>query len=176
MNALDSKSFRHQSKAQLVKEIEETKTLSQLFALIQKEHIQIQMHAQSGASNLSPKKLAPPKPVTETDNPFARLKAEVIRSVTGQVDAPKPTIAHGYQHKSKQELLRLIEETTSLSQLFALIQHEDIVIQMHAQSDASSVNPRQLVKLTAQDIIRQKDTPFERLKAEVYKAVSERDD
>lgn len=134
------------------------------------------MHAQSGASNLSPKKLAPPKPLTETDNPFARLKAEVIRSVTGQVDAPKPTIAHGYQHKSKQELLRLIEETTSLSQLFALIQHEDIVIQMHAQSDASSVNPRKLVKLTAQDIIRQKDTPFERLKAEVYKAVSERDD
>jgi hypothetical protein len=176
MNAPDSKSCRHQSKAQLVKAIEETKTLSQLFALIQKEHIQIPMHAQSGASNLKPQKLAPPKPVTETDNPFARLKAEVIRAVTGQVNAPKPTVAHGYRHKSRQELLRLVEEATSLSQLFALIQHEDIVIYMHAQSDASGMHPRKLVKLTAQDIIRQKDTPFERLKAEVYKAVSERDE
>ena len=82
----------------------------------------------------------------------------------------------GYRKKSRPELIKAIQDCTSLSQLFALIQHEDIVIQMHAQSDASSVNPRQLVKLTAQDIIRQKDTPFERLKAEVYKAVSERDD
>ena len=81
-----------------------------------------------------------------------------------------------FRHQSKAQLVKEIEETKTLSQLFALIQKEQIHIQMHAQSDASSVNPRKLVKLTAQDIIRQKDTPFERLKAEVYKAVSERDD
>jgi hypothetical protein len=172
MNAGDSKSYRRQSNAQLVRAIEETKTLSQLFALIQKENIQVQMHAQSGASNLNPKKLAPPKPVTETDNPFVRFKEEVIRAVTGETE---PEVPRGYQHKSKQELLDAVDSCTSLSQLFALIQHEDIVIQMHAQSDASSIHPRKLVKLTAKDIISKKDTPFERLKAEVYKSVSERD-
>lgn len=172
MNAGDSKSYRRQSQAQLVRAIEETKTLSQLFALIQKENIQVQMHAQSGASNLNPRKLAPHKPVTETDNPFERFKAEVIRTVTGDTE---PQIPRGYQHKSKQELLAAVDNCTTLSQLFALIQHEDIVIQMHAQSDASSIHPRKLVKLTAKDIISRKDTPFERLKAEVYKSVSERD-
>ncbi len=174
MNAEDTKSYRHKSQAQLVKAIEETKTLSQLFALIQKEQIHIQMHAQSGASNLKPRRLAVPKPVTETDNPFERLKAEVIKSVTGKTEAEETP--RGYQHKSKQELLKAVDECTTLSQLFALIQHEDITIYMHSNSDASSLNPRKLVKLTASDIISKKDTPFERLKAEVRKTVSERDE
>ena len=174
MNAEDTKSYRHKSQAQLVKAIENTKTLSQLFALIQKEQIHIQMHAQSGASNIKPKRLAVPKPVTETDNPFERFKAEVIKSVTGKTDVQESP--KGYIKKPKQELLKEIDECTSLSQLFALIQHEDITIYMHSNSDASSLNPRRLVKLTANDIIRKKDTPFERLKAEVRKAVSERDD
>ena len=172
MNAADSKSYRNKSQDRLVKAIEETKTLSQLFTLIQKENIRIQMHAQSGASNLKPRKLAPPKPVTETDNPFERFKAEVIRSVTGKTE---PEIPRGYQHKPKQELLDAIDSCTTLSQLFALIQHEDIEIQMHAQSNASGGFPRKLVKLTAKDIISKKDTPFERLKEEVRKSVSERD-
>lgn len=172
MNAADTKGYRNKSQAQLVKAIEETKTLSQLFALIQKEKIQVQMHAQSGASNLKPRRLSAPKPVTETDNPFERFKEEVIKSVTGVTETPK----RGYQGKSKEELLRAVDECTSISQLFALIQHEDITIYMHSNTDASSLNPRKLIKLTASDIISKKDTPFERLKAEVRKAVSERED
>ncbi|HCA04581.1 MAG TPA: hypothetical protein DEO32_01645 [Ruminococcaceae bacterium] len=172
MDAADTKAYRNKSQAELVKAIEQTKTLSQLFALIQKEHIQVQMHAQSGASNLKPKKLSRPVPVTETDNPFQRFKEEVIKSVTGVTEAPKK----GYIGKPKDELLKAVDECTSLSQLFALIQHEDITIYMHANTDASSLNPRKLIKLTANDIISKKDTPFERLKTEVRKAVSERDE
>lgn len=79
----------------------------------------------------------------------------------------------GYRKKSKPELLKEIDRCTSLSQLFALIQHENIVIQMHTQSGASNLKPK---KLTSKEIIDKKDTPFERLKAEVRKSVSERDD
>ena len=59
----------------------------------------------------------------------------------------------GYKKKSKAQLLKAIDECQSLSQLFALIQHENIVIRMHSQ------------------IISKKDTPLERLKAEVRKSV-----
>ena len=52
-----------------------------LFALIQHEHIVIQMHAQSGASNLTPKKLGPKEIIENKDTPFDRLRAQVRKSV-----------------------------------------------------------------------------------------------
>jgi len=76
----------------------------------------------------------------------------------------------GYRKKSKAELLKAIDGCTSLSQLFALIQLEGIVIQMHSQSGASNLTPK---TLGPGEIISKKDTPFERLKAEVRKAVAE---
>ena len=74
----------------------------------------------------------------------------------------------GYSKKSKVQLLKAIDECQSLRQLFALIQHEEIVIQMHTQSGASNLTPR---KLGPKEIIDKNDTPFERLKAEVRKSV-----
>ena len=74
----------------------------------------------------------------------------------------------GYKRKTKQQLLREIDSCKSLSQLFALIQHEGIVLQMHSQSGASNLVQRQL---SPREIIDRKDTPFERLRAEVKKAV-----
>ena len=74
----------------------------------------------------------------------------------------------GYKRKSKAELIKAIDKCTSLSQLFALIQHEGIVMQMHSQSGASNLTPK---TLGPKEIIDKKDTPFERLKAEVRKAV-----
>lgn len=76
----------------------------------------------------------------------------------------------GYSKKSKTELLKAIDGCTSLSQLFALIQLEGIVIQMHSQSGASNLRPK---TLGPGEIINKKDTPFERLKAEVRKSVAE---
>ena len=76
----------------------------------------------------------------------------------------------GYSKKSKTELLKAIDECTTLSQLFALIQLEGIVIQMHSQSGASNLKPK---TLGPGEIIDKKDTPFERLKAEVRKSVAE---
>ena len=67
----------------------------------------------------------------------------------------------GYKKKNIPELLKAIDNCTSLSQLFALIQHEQIEIQMHAQDGASNLTPR---KLTAKDIIGNRDFPLDRLK------------
>lgn len=82
----------------------------------------------------------------------------------------KSATVRGYRKKSKAELLKAIDGCTSLSQLFALIQLEGIVIQMHSQSGASNLTPQ---TLGPGEIISKKDTPFERLKAEVRKAVAE---
>ncbi len=82
----------------------------------------------------------------------------------------KGATVRGYRKKSKGELLKAIDGCTSLSQLFALIQLEGIVIQMHSQSGASNLTPK---TLGPGEIISKKDTPFERLKAEVRKAVAE---
>ena len=82
----------------------------------------------------------------------------------------KGATVRGYRKKSKAELLKAIDGCTSLSQLFALIQLEGIVIQMHSQSGASNLTPK---TLGPGAIISKKDTPFERLKAEVRKAVAE---
>ena len=70
----------------------------------------------------------------------------------------------GYRKKKIPELLKEIDECSSLSQLFALIQHEQIEIFMHAQSGASNLQPR---KLTSKEIIENNDLPLDRLKAEV---------
>ncbi len=82
----------------------------------------------------------------------------------------KGATVRGYRKKSKAELLKAIDGCTSLSQLFALIQLEGIVIQMHSQSGASNLTPK---TLGPGEIISKKDTPFERLRAEVRKAVAE---
>ena len=74
----------------------------------------------------------------------------------------------GYRKKSRDQLIKAIQECTTLSQLFALIQLEGITLQMHAQPGASNLAPR---RLTPQDIIKNNDTPLERLKAEVLKAI-----
>lgn len=75
------KGYQKKSTKLLIKEIDECKTLSQLFALIQHEGITIQMTGQVGASNLVPKKLGPKEIIDKKDTPFERLKAQVRKSV-----------------------------------------------------------------------------------------------
>ena len=70
------------AEGELIQKIRDTKTLSELFALIQREHIVIPMHAQTGASNLTPKKLEPKVVIETGESPFDRFKAEVVRSLT----------------------------------------------------------------------------------------------
>lgn len=80
----------------------------------------------------------------------------------------------GYRRKTKEQLLKEIDACKSLSQLFALIQHEGIVMRMYSQPGASNLTPK---KLYPKEIIDNKeDTPFERMRIKVKKAVEKYDE
>lgn len=80
----------------------------------------------------------------------------------------------GYRRKTKEQLLKEIDACKSLSQLFALIQHEGIVMRMYSQPGASNLTPK---KLYPKEIIDNKeDTPFERMRIKVKKAVEQYDE
>lgn len=145
--------YKRLSGEKLLEAIDSCTSLSQLFALIQLEGIVLQMHSQSGASNLKPRTLSPNQVIASNkDTPLDRLKAQVREAVRKRVTIDK------------------INETTTLNELFRLIQDEGIVLQMHSQPGASNLTPRRLSKKEMRD---KKDTPFDRLKAEVIRSVNQ---
>ena len=90
------------------------------------------------------------------------------------VNRVKSVGVSGYRRKTKEQLLKEIDACKSLSQLFALIQHEGIVMRMYSQPGASYLTPK---KLYPKEIIDNKeDTPFERLRLRVRKAVEQYDE
>ena len=146
----------------LLRAIDDCTSLSQLFALIQHEQIEIWMHAQSGASNLTPRKLSAKEIIEQNDLPLDRLKAEVKRSVCGSYVPSNLTDADS-------ELIQAIIDTKTLSELFSLIQREHIVIPMHAQSGASNLTPKKLEPRVQADT---GESPFDRFKAEVVRSLT----
>lgn len=163
MNNAYPSGYRKQDIYSLLKAIDECTSLSQLFALIQHEDIEIYMHAQSGASNLQPRKLTAKNLADNKDLPLDRLKAEVKKAVCGRYQPPKP-------QGDDSELIKAVRATKTLTELFELIQKEHIVIQMHAQSGASNLEPK---KLTVSASVDKNENPFERFKSEVVKSLSE---
>lgn len=164
MNSPQKRGNKQKSEDELLKEIDQCVSLNQLFTLIQLEGISMQMYAQPAVSDINPKKPVNQE-INENNSPFEKLKAEARRAVTGR------SLSRGYQKKSKTDLMNAIDDCTSLSQLFALIQLEDIKIQMHSQSGASNLKPK---TLSSKEIMDKKDTPLERLKAEVKKSIDRR--
>lgn len=160
MNNPQPRGYRKKSREELISAIQGCTSLSQLFALIQLEGITLQMHSQPGASNLAPRRLTPQDIIRNNDTPLERLKAEVLKALGYKPPRWKP--------EDRSRILGAIDSTQTLSELFALIQREGIRIQMHSQPGASNLTPRVLT----QKEIEEKDTPFERLKAEVRKTVA----
>ena len=163
MNNAYPSGYRKKKIPELLKAIDECTSLSQLFALIQHEQIEIYMHAQSGASNLQPRKLSSKEIIENNDLPLDRLKAEVKRAVCGAYVPQKVS-------EADSKLIQAIRDTKTLSELFTLIQREHIMIPMHAQSGASILTPKKLEpKLQADSL----ESPFDRFKAEVVKSLVE---
>ena len=160
MNNPQPRGYRKKSREELISAIQGCTSLSQLFALIQLEGITLQMHSQPGASNLAPRRLTPQDIIRNNDTPLERLKAEVLKAIGYKPPRWKP--------EDRSRILGAIDSTQTLSELFALIQREGITLQMHSQPGASNLTPRVLT----QKEIEERDTPFERLKAEVRKAVA----
>jgi len=160
VNNPQPRGYRKKSREELISAIQGCTSLSQLFALIQLEGITLQMHSQPGASNLAPRRLTPQDIIRNNDTPLERLKAEVLKAIGYKPPRWKP--------EDRSRILGAIDSTQTLSELFALIQREGICIQMHSQPGASNLTPR----ILTQKEIEERDTPFERLKAEVRKAVA----
>ncbi len=72
----------------------------------------------------------------------------------------------GYKKKTKAELLKAVDECVSISQLFALVQHEGLVLQMQCLEGASNIAPK---KLTTDK--EQLKSPLENLKNRVKIAI-----
>ncbi len=166
MNNAYLSGYKKKNIPELLKAIDNCTSLSQLFALIQHEQIEIQMHAQDGASNLTPRKLTAKDIIGNRDFPLDRLKNEVKKAVCINYVPPK----HGGDNSA---IVNAIRETKTLSELFTLIQKENIKIPMHAQSGASNLTPK---KLEPKLQIDTELSPFERFKAEVIRSVSEQHD
>lgn len=72
--------YKKKTKRQLLKAIDECKTISQLCALVQLEGIVIQMRCQSGASCVPPKKLSQ-NPNEINQSPLEKMKKEIRETV-----------------------------------------------------------------------------------------------
>lgn len=155
--------YKKKNIRELLRAIDDCTSLSQLFALIQHEKIEVQMHAQSGASNLAPRKLSTKDIIGNNDLPLDRLKLEVKKAVCLSYEPP-------HDQNADNALIREIRATKTLSELFALIQREHIVIPMHAQSGASNLEPK---KLEPKVVVTSAESPFERFKAEVVRSLTE---
>lgn len=79
-------------------------------------------------------------------------------------------LVQGYKKKTKKELLKAIDQCTSISQLCALVQHENIVIQMRCQSGASCIPPKKLK--TGYEV--KQISPLDKMKNEIKNIVNSR--
>ncbi len=50
----------------------------------------------------------------------------------------------GYKKKTKAQLLKAVDDCVSISQLFALVQHEGLVLQMQSLPGASNIPKKEL--------------------------------
>ncbi|MDR0914514.1 MAG: hypothetical protein LBM65_05060 [Oscillospiraceae bacterium] len=53
-------------------------------------------------------------------------------------------LPEGYRKKSREEILGEIDNCKSISQIFALVQHENINMRMHTLPGASNIPPKRL--------------------------------
>ncbi len=144
--------YKKKTKSELLKAVDECKSISQLCALVQHEGITIRMQCLPGASNIPKKQLLTGEMLVNSslDNLKDRVRAEIF----------------GYKNKTKSELLEAVDECKSISQLCALVQVEGIKIQMQCLPGASNIPKKQLP--TGELVVK---SPLDNLKDRVRNAV-----
>ena len=136
----------------LLNAIDECRSINELFALVHREGIVIQMRSQSAASNIAYKPLAKNPGILPLDTLKKQVREAVIES--------------SKQHSTEQ-LIRAIETCPTIDKLFELVKRENIVIQMKSFNSASN-----LPQLKPSEIQLVPDkSPLERLKEQVVNAV-----
>ncbi|MBR1533506.1 MAG: hypothetical protein IJ639_04015 [Ruminococcus sp.] len=136
----------------LLKAIDDCRSINELFALVHREGIVIQMRSQSSASNIAYK----PLPKNPGVLPLDTLKKQVREAA---IEASR---VH-----STEQLIRAIETCPTIDKLFELVKNEHIVIQMKSFNSASNLPQR---KPSEMQMIPDK-SPLDRLKEQVVDAV-----
>lgn len=145
--------YRKKSTGELLRIIEECKSINQLFALVQHEGIVIQMKpSENAASNI---------PFTPLKNgpdilPLEKLKRQV-----------KDAVLQRAKVHSKEQLIRAVETCPSIDKLFELVKNEHIVIQMKSQQSASCLP----AKVFSEADFNPEYSPLDKLKDQVKAAI-----
>ena len=141
----------------LLKAIDDCRSINELFALVRHEGVDIRMKSQSSASNIAYK----PLPNNPGVLPLDMLKKNVREA------AIESARAHSGEH-TQEQLIRAIETCPTIEKLFELVKNEHIVIQMKSFNSASNL-PQ--MKPSEMQLIPDK-SPLDRLKEQVIDAVS----
>lgn len=136
----------------LLKAIDDCRSINELFALVYREGIVIQMRSQSSASNIDYQ----PLPKNPGILPLETLKKNVRDAA----------IEESRRH-NKEQLLRAIETCPSIDKLFELVKNEHIVIRMKSFSSASNLPQNKPSEMA----LMPDKSPLERLKEQVADAV-----
>ena len=145
--------YRKKSTPELLKAIDECKSINQLFALVQHEGIVIQMKSSENAASNIPFRPLPERPDVL---PLEKLKKQVREAVLQRAKV-----------HTKEELIRAVETCPSIDKLFELVKNEKIVIQMKSQQSASCLP----AKVFSEADFNPEYSPLDKLKDQVKAAI-----
>ena len=138
----------------LLRAIDDCRSINELFALVHREGIVIRMHSLNSASNIDIK----PLPENPGVLPLETLKEQVRQAA---IDAAR--------EDRKERLIHAVETCPSIDKLFELVKNEHIVIQMKSFSSASNL-PQQK---PPEKPLKPDTAPLDRLKKQVMQAVND---
>ena len=136
----------------LLKAIDDCRSIAELFAIVRSEGIVIQMRSQSAASNIQ----YTPLPKNPGILPLDALKKQVREAV---IDA--------YNKRTKEQLIHAVETCPTIDKLFELVKNERIVIRMKSFSSASNLPQGK----PSQTELMPSKSPLDRLKEQVVEAI-----
>ena len=167
---MNVRGYKKKTKEELLKAIEECTSINQLFALVQHEGIVIQMRCSNGgqASNIPSKKLETNQGIMR-ETPLKKMKREIRDIVLDSCKEEKKEVKKEKPDARKQRLLSAVDRCTTITQLFAIVQHEGLVLPMRCSNggQASNIPFKQLPK--TEEI--KKENPVDKMKLDIREMI-----
>ena len=145
----------------LLREVDNCKTIGEIFDLVKREHIVIRMKSQNAASNI------PLEPLEKNPaiSPIETLRKQVREAIVAMFTPAekKDQAEEAPCSEEKRELLEAIDTCPTIDKLFELVRDRHIVIRMKSQNAASNIPFQPLPENPA-------ISPLETLRAQVREA------
>ncbi len=150
--------FDIKKKAELIRKINNSKSLNELFTLIRRENIEFRMFNQPVLTGIT-QIISDLKPVeSEQDVPFERVKIKAREAILARSDDFKK---NGTVGKYEENVIKEINKCKSISEVFSIIGRENINLEDFSQYKSTSVTPG---VLEIKQIKNKRELPFERIK------------